>query len=70
MTQMATIALEHNSQRSPLTVSSATCQSRVALPRTEQAIPDPSEFRVGSSHVPEARAIVVPTFRPSNGPAS
>lgn len=59
---MSTIVREHTKGRSPLTVQDATAKSRVALAPTEEAIPDPSEFRVGSFHVPTDHATTVPTL--------
>ena len=67
---MGTIAVERHKRRSSLTVYTATAKSRVVLTQIEDGIPDPSEFRVGSFHVPSGRASADPTLGSSNGAAS
>lgn len=70
MKRMATIGLERDSARSSLTVFDATGKSRVALTQNQDSVPDPSEYRVGSFHVPASRASTVPTLDKLNGTAS
>lgn len=67
--EMTTIDSEHHSQRSALTVLRATGKSRGVLTQIETANPDPSEYRVGSFHVPAGRASTVPTLDTPNGTA-
>lgn len=67
MTRMTTIALEHNRQRSSLTAGLATGKSRAMFTQTEDVTIDPSEYRVGSFHVPARRATAVPTLNKLNG---
>jgi len=67
---MASVTSEHTKRRSTLTVSNTTCRSRPVLVITEEASPGSSEFRVGSFHLPEGDARVVPTLERVIGTAS
>lgn len=49
---MANIVAGQASQPSSLTVRNATGRSRGLPAATEECVPDPNEFRVGSLHVP------------------
>lgn len=57
---MANMTSGRTKQRSLLTVLNATGRSRPVPVKTEEGSPGPSEFRVGSFHLPTGDARAVP----------